>query len=76
MPPLDSLFGARHSFYIRAKWRLKFAWMPHRCVISGKVIWLQDGYIGEARWMGPGEDVVEYNWHTKEEHLIWRLKNG
>jgi hypothetical protein len=75
MPPLDSLFGARHSFYQKAKWQMAFAWLPHRCVLSDKIIWLQNGYIGEARWTGPGEDHVEYNWHTKTEHLIWCLKN-
>ena len=75
MAPLDSLFGARHSFYERAKWRLAFAWLPHRCCVSGKIIWLRHGYIGEAVWHGPGEDVIEYNWHTTTEHLIWCLKN-
>jgi hypothetical protein len=76
LAPLDSLFGAQHSFYLKANWQLVFAWMPHRCVISNRIIWLRYGYMGEARWMSTGKDIVEYNWHTVEEHLIWRLKNG
>ena len=76
MPPLDSLYGARDDFYHRAEWRLAFAWIPHRCVISNRIIWLRFGYMGTATWTGPGTPVHEYNWHTVEEHLIWRLKNG
>lgn len=76
MPPLDSLFGARHSFYLRAEWQYTFAWLPHRCCISGQLIWLKFGYMGTAMWTGPGTPVYEHNWHTSKEHLIWRLKNG
>ena len=74
MPPLDSLFGGSSSFYYRAGWQLKFAWMPHRCIRSGKFIWLEYAYLGTAVWTGPGTPVFEYNWHSKEEHLIWHLK--
>ena len=68
MPPLDSLYGARHDFYMRAEWTKEFAWMPHRCVISNRIIWLRFGYMGMAMWTGPGEPVYEYNWHTEKEH--------
>jgi hypothetical protein len=50
--------------------------MPHRCIRSGRIIWLRFGYMGNAVWTGPGDPVFEYNWHTVEEHLIWCLKNG
>jgi uncharacterized cupin superfamily protein len=76
LAPLDNPFSADHYFYSRAQWKLNFAWLPHRCNLSNKIIWLQFGYIGEARWKGPGDDAVEYHWHTKTEHLIWCLKNG
>jgi hypothetical protein len=76
LAPLDSLFGGQSSFYYRAEWQQKFAWLPHRCIRSGKIIWLKYGYIGTAMWTGPGTPVYEYNWHTVEEHLIWCLKNG
>ena len=76
VPPLDSLFGGQGSFYQRASWRQEFAWWPHRCIRSNRIIWLKYGYEGMAMWTGPGEPVYEYNWHTTEEHLIWCLKNG
>jgi hypothetical protein len=63
-------------FYKRASWDLKFAWLPHRCDISGKIIWLTLGYLGTAEWYGEGEPAVENHWHNKVEHLIWCLKNG
>jgi hypothetical protein len=76
MPPLDSLFGGQRSFYDRASWRLSFAWLPHRCIRSRRIIWLEYGYEGMAMYTGPGEPVYEYNWHSKAEHLIWCLKHG
>lgn len=74
--PLDSLYGARSSFYYKAGWELKFAWMPHRCIRSGKIIWFTFGYMGTAMYTGPGTPVYEYNWHTEEDHLIWLLKGS
>jgi len=74
--PLDSLFGGRSSFYHKAGWELKFAWMPHRCIRSGKIIWFKFGYMGTAIWTGPGTPVYEYNWHEEVEHLIWVLKGS
>ena len=60
-------------FYRRAGWKLKFAWLPHRCDFSRKLIWLKFGYVGATIYTGYGEPVVERYWHTKEEHLIWKL---
>lgn len=61
-------------FLNRAKWKLKFAWWPHRCYLSNRQIWLELGYQGTAVWMGPGEPAVETNWITKEEFLVATLK--
>jgi hypothetical protein len=74
LAPLDSLYGGQRSFYYRAGWQLKFAWLPHRCINSDHIIWLKFAYIGTAIWTGPGEDIVECNWLTKEEYLFNRLK--
>ena len=75
--PLDSPFGKNQDFYRKAKWQRKFAWLPHRCVRSGQIIWLKFGYLGTAVWLGPGpgDPAYEYNWHTTKEHLVWCLKN-
>lgn len=75
--PLDSLnYARRDDFYgnryLGAKYT--FAWLPKRCDISGKYIWLKHGYKLTAIWHGPGSSVFEERWHDSTEHIIWKLK--
>lgn len=74
MPPLDSLFTERSSFYHKAGWERKFAWLPKKCILTKKIIWLKYAYLGTSIWTGPGTPVYEYNWHSEQEHLLWVLK--
>ena len=53
---------------------LKFAWLPKRCALSGKLIWLKYGYRVTAMWTGPGDPVFEHKWHDKNTHIMWLLK--
>lgn len=64
------------TFLQRCDWELKFALLPHRCVISNKLIWLKHAYRGIRVITGPGEPIIESHWLTKEEFVIWRLKYG
>ena len=57
-----------------ANWQLKFAWLPHRCCLSDRFIWLKFAYRGRRFITGPGEPVIEDYWHTTTEHMIWLLK--
>ena len=59
----------------RATWELCFAWRPHVCELSRKVIWLQTAYRGTRVITGPGTPVVERYWLTSAEFVLWRLKN-
>jgi hypothetical protein len=52
---------------------LKFAWLPQKCDISGKRIWLKYGYRMTRIITGPGESLFEYRWHDKMEHIFWKL---
>jgi len=52
----------------------KFAWLPQRCDLSGKNIWLKNAYRMTRMIMGPGDTLFEYRWHDKHEHIIWKLK--
>ena len=54
--------------------KLKFAWLPKTCYISGKRIWLKYGYRMTRLITGPGDTIFEYRWHDKFEHIIWKLK--
>jgi hypothetical protein len=62
------------SFFRKAIWKLTFAWLPRRCLLSNRWIWLQLGYQGTAMWTGPGTPVFEVRWLTKEEFLVASLK--
>jgi len=62
------------SFYRKAIWREQFAWMPRRCNLSNKRIWLKKCMMGVAMWTGPGEPVFEFKWHDMKEHVFWMLK--
>jgi hypothetical protein len=66
---------ADDSFY---RWSLgaeyKFAWLPERCYLTGKRIWLKKGYRITRMYTGPGTPVFEHRWHDKNEHIIWKLK--
>jgi hypothetical protein len=71
--PLDSNFGDR-IFHSKVIWKTEFAWLPHRCQLSRKIVWLETAVRGTAIYTGPGEPVIEYRWHNSQEHLIWLLK--
>ena len=53
---------------------LKFTFLPRRCYISGKYIWLKHAYRKTATYTGPGEPVHEHRWYDKKEFLVARLK--
>lgn len=72
--PLDGAHSY-DSFYDRMiDTELKFAWLPQKCNISGKRIWLKYGYRMTRIITGPGEPLFVYRWHDKVEHIIWKLK--
>lgn len=53
---------------------LKFAWLPQKCHISDKRIWLKYGYRMTRIITGPGEPLFQYRWHDKNTHIMWLLK--
>lgn len=64
------------SFYDRCSWQLSFSWLPRRCSISNKLIWLKYAYRGIRVITGPGEAIVDVRWHDGVEHMLWQLKRG
>ena len=60
-------------FYALAKWERKFCFLPHRCNISKKIIWLTYAMKGNARepWYVTS---VETKWHRAKEHTMWLLR--
>ena len=54
---------------------LAFAWLPHRCYLSNKLVWLKFGYK-MTRMISGDDPVYQTRWHDKNEHIIWQLKRG
>lgn len=75
--PLDSLGHTSYDDFYRNRYlgaELKFVWLPKRCNLSSKRIWLKRAYRLTAIWTGPGEPVIETRWHDKNTHIMWMLK--
>lgn len=71
--PLDK-FMYSNDYYDRAVWYLKFAWLPRRCEVSNKLIWLTRAYKGTVMWTGPGDPIIEHKWISKQEFLFSRMR--
>lgn len=68
---LDDEYWKNH-----AAWKLKFAFLPQRCLESKELIWLRYAYRGEYTLRGPGEPIRVRMWLTTVEYLMWRLRNS
>ena len=67
--------GRDDWFYRRCVgWELSFAWLPKRCDLTGKIIWLKEAWCGTGILTGPGESIIEQRWHDPDEHLIFLLQ--
>lgn len=67
--------GRDDWFYRRCVgWELTVAWLPKRCDLTGRRIWLKEAWRGTSVLTGPGESIIEHRWHDKDEHLIFLLK--
>lgn len=70
--------GQFNAAYMRARrdveWQLAFAWLPHRCELTGRRIWLEYAYYSKFLYTGPGDPIYEVTWHDRHEHLMWTLK--
>jgi hypothetical protein len=51
-----------------ANWEWTFAWLPHKCQLTDKRIWLKYAYRGIAR-VGDYMDPVFIIWRTTDAHI-------
>jgi hypothetical protein len=56
-----------------AVWEWTFAWLPHKCQLTGKRIWLKYAYRGVSR-IGDYMDPVFVIWRTTDAHLLQLIK--
>ena len=64
------------TFLEEAYVKLKFTWLPKRCQLTNKLLWLRPAYCATRMWTGPGEPVFEYRWFKCQEFLLWRIKSS
>ena len=75
---VDVMFYTEHyqtydSFYSRAIWQLSFAWFPHRCEVTNKIIFWKYGYRGIATNF-KADFESEVRWRDRHEHILQLLK--
>lgn len=62
-----------NAFDVGAIWKWTFAWLPHKCELSGKTIWLKYAYQGKL-FFGNDKKPLDVRWRTTDEHLLYLLK--
>ena len=60
-------------FYRFVKWERKFCFLPHRCNISKKIIWLAYAFKGSSREPWDKKKPI-IKWHRAQDHTLWLLK--
>ena len=55
------------------QWRLIFCFLPRRCELTQRRMWLEHCYRGFTFITGPGDPVEEYVYLTKETFIVERL---
>jgi hypothetical protein len=61
-------------YYVRAKFVKRFAFLPHKCELTGRIIWMEWAIRGEETIGGWSAFITEYRWFDAGEHLLWMLK--
>ena len=72
--PLDSNFGDNLFNSRCLGWERSFAWLPRRCHLSKRWIWLQSAWVGSAMFIVGDHFVFEHRWHHPVSHTWWLLK--
>lgn len=57
-------------------WKRKFAFLPHRCELSGNRVWLKYAMRGEPTYEWTLNKQVTEIWHDEFEHTNWLIING
>ena len=61
-------------FYTRAKFVKRFAFLPHKCHLTGRKIWLEWAIRGELNDLSAR--YKEFRWYDKFEYLNWAIANA
>jgi len=65
----------KNDIEVSYTWKRKFAFVPHRCKLSGNLVWLKYGMRGEPYLDGIMLTKIKPIWHDEYEHLNWAIIN-
>lgn len=54
--------------------KLKFIFLPRKCSLTGRMLYMEMVYKQTAMYTGPGDPVFEYRYYDKNEFLLCKLK--
>lgn len=57
-----------------SKWELQFNFLPKRCFLSNKLLWLTYSYKGTYMLTGPGDPFFDDYYIEKSEFIFWNLR--
>lgn len=66
--------GAQDTFYRDASWKLKFAWFPYRCAVTGQKIWFKRAYCGTRQFRVDNHFMFDRRWIERDVWMIEKLK--
>lgn len=66
--PLDNFFD------FRIRWERKFLFLPKRCIMSKKLMWLTFAFRGVRMITGPGDPIFLYKWINSSDFMLQRLQ--
>jgi len=69
---IDPLLGYQ-QFFQNANWEYKFTYLPKKCIISKRILWLKKAYCGTRIITGPAILIREKKWLSKEEYMLKAL---
>lgn len=64
--------SAEDIFYKDASWSLQFAWLPHRCDVTGREIWFERAYQGINKELS--KTIAYSRWVSRDTWLLEKLK--
>jgi hypothetical protein len=67
-------FDYEHFYRIATKWKSCFAILPHRCIRTRRIIWLEWAYCGTIESLYESIFLREKRWMDKDTWLVEKLK--
>jgi hypothetical protein len=72
-PALDYIDFLQPYLKTVKNWQLHYCIIPHRCILTGKLLWFTDCYRGTRTITGTDSTIIERLYIDKHEFIVWSL---